>query len=162
VSGGFDFEVSPPVCRLEFIEQPVTPGQLEVRGQHIHRLILRDGPWMVGLDEPAGPIPVPAGSYAAHMVQLRHGDARAYPQVWPADRGIQRQTVIEPGQPIELVVGGPLTNMVQVKRRTHHVHFDHQLVGAGGQAYRIAEQNLPRFTVFRGEKVVATGNFEFG
>ena len=106
VSGSFDFEVSPPVCRLKFIEQPVTPGQLEVRGQHIHRLILRDGPWMVVLDEPAGTIPVPAGSYAAHMVQLRHGDARAYPQVWPADRGIQRQTVIEPGQPIELVVAG--------------------------------------------------------
>jgi hypothetical protein len=41
----------------------------------------------------------------------------------------------------------------------------YQLVGAGGEAYQLANQDRshpPEFAVFKGDKKIASGKFEFG
>jgi hypothetical protein len=161
----FDFHTSPTNGRLTLTPQSVDLGQLAVRGQFIRRLMLHDGPWTVVLDEPTGTMPVPVGTYAAYRIQLQQGDVAAYPTVWPADRGIQENVVIESGGLTQLTAGGPLTNMVEVQRRSQHVVFNHRLVGADGHSYRLTNldhSQPPRFTVYQGDQAVASGNFEFG
>jgi hypothetical protein len=165
VRAEYELEAAPPVCRVELTEQTVALGELEIAGQFVRRLVLSDGPWTAVLDEPAGAVPVPAGHYGAFLIQLQQAEALALPQVWPADRGIQRPTVVGEGRPTVLAAGGPLTNLTQVNRRRQHVVFHYQLVGAAGDVYRLVEQGRqepPGFTVYRGGQPIASGNFEFG
>jgi hypothetical protein len=165
MQGEYELEAAPPVCRVQLTEQTVALGELEIAGQFVRRLVLRDGPWTAVLDEPSGAVPVPAGNYGSFLIQLQQAEALALPQVWPADRGIQRPTVVGEGRPTVLAAGGPLTNLTQVNRRRQHVVFHYQLVGAAGDVYRLVEQGQrepPGFTVYRGGQPIASGSFEFG
>jgi hypothetical protein len=52
-----------------------------------------------------------------------------------------------------------------VQRRGHSLNLQYRLVGAGGETYQPLRQDPnepPRFTIYRGEKEIASGKFEFG
>ena len=70
----------------------------------------------------------------------------------------------EMSKPAVLTAGGPLTNSVSVSRRGRYLALNYQLVGAGGP-YQLVNQDRshpPEFTVYQGDKKVASGKFEFG
>jgi hypothetical protein len=160
----FDFGHSPPSGRLTFASTTVSTGSLEFRGAFVPRLILLEGPWTTVIDDPSGLVSVPTGIYEVYRLQVRQGTAVARPN-WLGDRGVLQRVVIEPEGVAQLTAGGPLTNMVSVKRRSQHVVFDHWLAGADGSRYQMLSPSRgepPRFTVFQGDKAIASGNFEFG
>ena len=67
--------------------------------------------------------------------------------------------------PTVLNAGGPLTNTVAVGRHGRELRLDYRLVGAGGEIYRLANQNPtgpPGFVISKEGKKLASGAFEFG
>ena len=118
---------------------------------------------MVVIDKPEAVVKVPLGSYRSSKVCLRKGDAEAY-----LDRRTQfsaaGRITVNNTKPAVLTAGGPLTNSVTVSRQGRKLSLNYQLVGAGG-AYQLVNQDrlhAPEFTVYQGDKKVASGKFEFG
>ena len=147
---------------LQFVEQSVPLGELKITGKYIQRLTLSGNsgnPWFAVLDQPAGTVRVPTGSYTQPLVQLeQHGV-----QAWCLARQV---SVLVNGQtPATLEVGGPLTNSVSVARHGSDLRLNYQLLGAGGQTYQLASvnpQHPPEFAIYHGGNKIASGSFEFG
>jgi len=151
--------------RVQLTERSVSRGDLRFTGQFIRRAILKDGPWTVVLDAPAGMVKVPVGTYGAYQIQVQKGDAGAGLDVWPADRGINKKITVAEGAAATLAAGGPLTNSVVVTRQGNNLWFSYRLVGVGGEQYRLLQQDRskpPRFAVYKGDRQLASGKFEFG
>jgi hypothetical protein len=67
--------------------------------------------------------------------------------------------------PAVLNVGGPLTNSVIASRHGQDLRLDYRLVGTGGETYQLANQDRskpPEFAIYKGDKKIASGKFEFG
>jgi hypothetical protein len=148
--------------RMQFTEHQPNLGEVRITGDFIERVTLEGGPYVVVLNKPGAMAKVPVGRYGSAKVWLRKGDAQAYldERMQAAGKGI---TVGEKA-PALLTAGGPLTNSVTVARRGENLSMDYQLVGAGG-VYQMANQDRshpPEFTVYQGDKKVASGKFAFG
>jgi hypothetical protein len=139
-------------------EQKQALGKLRIEGVHIERLVLcrKDGR-TEQLNEPNETIKLAAGEYRLQDISLKGGytcnSLRTSTYDWI--------TVTE-NEPAVLKVGAPLKQTVKIARRGYTLVLDYNLAGVGGETYGSSKSNRPVFTVFRGEKKVATGEFEFG
>jgi hypothetical protein len=64
-----------------------------------------------------------------------------------------------------LKIGGPLQSGVQALARGNMLQLDYLMKGAGGEAYTLvntARSKPPRFAIYKGERQLASGSFEFG
>jgi hypothetical protein len=62
-----------------------------------------------------------------------------------------------------LAAGGPLTNSVALSRQGASLSLSYQLLGADGGRYRLlGPRKEPEFAIYRADKKVASGKFEFG
>ena len=150
---------------LQFVEQSVPLGEMKITGRYIRRLTLSGKPWFAVLDQPAGTVRVPTGSYTQPNVQLEQSGVQAWCNAnsWPPAR--LASVLVNGRTPATLDAGGPLTNSVSVTRHGSDLRLDYQLLGAGGQAYQLAganRQHPPEFAIYHGGKKLASGNFEFG
>lgn len=148
---------------LQFVEQSAPLGELQITGQFIRRVILPGGAYLVVLDQPAPTVKVPVGNYSSPNVLLEQGGVEAYcgAMQWQSGRRIS----VDENMPGILAIGGPLTNSVAITRHGQDLRMDYRLVGAGGQAYQLANSDRshpPQFAIFKGGKKIASGNFEFG
>jgi len=151
----------PSRLKLAFTEQHPGLGELRLPGQFIHRLALESGSCLVILEQPGAVVKVPVERYTAASVRLRQGEVEAVRSPRPAAGGV---AVAETGS-AALVVGGPLTNSVNVNRRGRALVFNYQLLGAGGETYQVVRQGArkaPEFAVFQGDTKITSGKFEFG
>jgi hypothetical protein len=140
-------------------------GDLRLAGEFVRRLVLKEGPYTVVLDAPAGTVQVPVGHYSAYQVQVQKGDVIALADTELTSEGIKARLVVATNQPASLTVGGPLTNALALSRWGRSLVLNHRLVGAGGTTYRfpnLDRSKPPRFTVYHGDKKLASGNFQFG
>ncbi len=147
--------------RLEFAEERPKLGELRITGESVERVTLEGGPYRVVLSKPEAVTKVPVGYYASAKVCLRKDDVEAC-----LDDQEQRskQVMVSEQAPAVLTAGGPLTNSVAVSRRGKDLSLSYQLVGAGG-VYQMMKQDRthpPEFTVYRGDKKLASGKFQFG
>ena len=143
---------------LQFTEQTTALGEMKITGQFIGRLVLA-GVYEVVLDQPAGTVKVPTGSYNQVEVRLEKNGALAY-----RDTG-NMQISVDGKTPALLNVGGPLTNSVTANRHGQDLVMNYQLLGAGGEIYQMPAQDRtkpPKFAVYSGEKKIASGEFEYG
>ena len=148
---------------LRFTEQSVALGELKVTGKFIQRLVLPGGPYLVLLDQPAGTVKIPAGSYSQPNVRLEQNGTVANGN--PSQTPSSRRFSVDGKTPAVLNVGGPLTNSVLASRHGQDLRLDYRLIGAGGMAYQLVNENRshpPEFAVFKGDKKIASGKFEFG
>jgi hypothetical protein len=162
---------------LQFAEQSAALGELTITGQFIGRLVLQGGrnvlaggkntlaneQYVVVLDQPAGTVKIPTGSYNQVEVRLEKNGALAYLDSGPAQNG--RQISVNDKTPAVLDVGGPLTNSVTANRHGQDLVMNYQLLGAGGEIYQMPAQDRskpPKFAVYSGEKKIASGEFEYG
>ena len=149
--------------RVQFTEQSPSLGQLKITGDHLQRVTLEGGLYMVVIDKPQAVVRVPVGSYGTDKVCLKKGDSEAYLDQrnhFP-DAG---WVVVNDRKPAVLTAGGPLTNSVLLVRQGRKLSLNYQLAGAGG-AYQLVNQDRmhpPEFAVYQGDKKVASGKFEFG
>ncbi len=156
-------EVQGDVARMgvEFAEQQAKLGELRITGESVERVMLEGGGYRVVLHKPGAVVRVPAGRYTSARVCLQKGGTQAY---WDErSQGARRLTVSEQA-PAVLTAGGPLTNSVTVSRRGKNLSLSYQMVGAGG-VYAMVNQDRshpPEFTVYQGDKKVASGKFQFG
>jgi hypothetical protein len=148
--------------RIEFTEQEPSLGELRITGSFVRRVTLEGGPYMVVIDKPEAVVRVPVGSYRASKVCLRKGDAEAYLDGRTQSSG--GPIDVNGAKPAVLTAGGPLTNSVSVNRQGRKLALNYKLVGAGG-AYQLVNQDRlhpPEFTVYQGDRKIASGKFQFG
>jgi hypothetical protein len=151
---------------LRFTEQSVALGDLNITGKFIQRLVLPGETYQVVLDRPAAMVKIPTGSYHQPEVRLEQGGTAAYLNFNQPPSG--SRISVDGKTPAVLNVGGPLTNSVLVSRHGEDLRLDYRLVGVGGETYQIyqmANENRshpPEFAVFKGDKKIASGKFEFG
>jgi hypothetical protein len=148
-----------PKYRVTFKEQSPRLGELKVTGADLHRIILTAKPTMtVVLEQPAGTVKLPVGSFSLDEIWLRKGEVEA------GSFGAGRLNV-DARRPTSLVAGGPLTNSVEVKSQRESLRLDYKLLGPGGRAYQVpsrADTRPPEFAVFQGTNRLAAGKFQYG
>jgi hypothetical protein len=149
---------------LQFTEQSVALGEVKITGQFIRRLVLQGEPFLVVLDQPAGVVKIPAGSYRQPDLLLEQDGVAAFSRnsgQWQ----IGRQISVRVKSQVALNAGGPLTNSVTTGRHGQDLRLDYCLLGVGGETYQLARQDRskpPEFAVYKSGKKIASGRFEFG
>jgi len=135
-------------------------GQLRVLGDHVERLVLvGEG---TGTEETfsgdalKGGINLAPGTYRVRELVLKGGYRRA---VW---EGLS-QVKVAAGGVAELKAGAPLTQGLTVEHQGKMLVLRHELRGVGGERYLCPEAGAPpEFVVYKGERKVGGGRFEFG
>jgi hypothetical protein len=155
----FDTSSATPVCNLEFTPQQPPLTELRLSGEFVYYTVLRDtNGYTAVLREPQGTVQVPKGVYTVNAAWLKNGPAEAFQLTY-------EPMVLKTTTATNLILGGPLTNWVVLKRAGRKLQMNYQLRGADGRYYRLAEQDRtkpPEFTVFCGGKKALSGKFEFG
>jgi hypothetical protein len=155
----YEIKSGSPHYLLEFTETHPALGELKVSGASIYRLIFyRGGECAAVLDRPGPVAQLPAGRYDAAEIWLRSGAVEA------SSIGARRLD-IKAGTPATLTIGAPLTNSVKLSRNGGNLLMQYELAGAGGALYRLSGQDdakRPAWTVFQGDKCLASGKFQFG
>jgi hypothetical protein len=172
---------------VRFTEQEPALGELRITGSFIERLVLTGGPYTVVLVRPAGSVQVPVGNYNEPSVWLKQGQTEAYfdsvpksgKRTVPDDKvgGVRpisgvteagKVVVVDERRPAVLAAGGPLTNSISVTRHGRDLNLTYRLIGAGGGDYKLWEYWRtkrdwpPQFSIYQGERKIASGKFEFG
>ena len=134
--------------------------RLTLEGQSITRLILRrkENGQREEFRRPEQSIELPIGQYRVQEIHLEGGytcntlrDPKQY---------LIRVTLDEPAT---LKLGGPLKPTVNVERQGRQLVMSYSLFGVGGELYTNGNTaNPPRFTVYRGDKIIASDTFEYG
>jgi hypothetical protein len=148
---------------LRFTEQSVALGDLKITGQFIQRLLLPGETYQVVLDRPAATVKIPTGSYHQPEVRLEQGGTAAFLNSGQPQSG--NRISVDGKTPAVLNVGGPLTNSVLASRHGEDLRLDYRLIGVGGETYQMANENRshpPEFAIYKGDKQIASGKFEFG
>ena len=138
-------------------EQNSALGELRLQGEDIERVVLQTGDKSRTIEQPGQSIMLEPGVYAVREVHLKRGFTHynhREPRITPVQVG--------PGAPVIVKVGGPLRQVVKVQRRGQLLIMDYQLIGAGGEWYGVSTGHRPSFTVYKGDKKIASGKFEFG
>ena len=140
-------------------EQDSALGELKLEGKYIDRLVLqrKDG-HREEFSRPAETIKLPVGAYQLWESRLQGG----YTCYASRDSKIDLVTVA-PEKPAVLKVGAPLKQIVKAQRRGRILALNYELLGVGGEKYIGGNRSKPpTFTVYKGDKEVASGKFEFG
>ena len=131
-------------------------GELKLQGKYIKRLVLRrkDGR-TERFDRPAETIKLPSGEYRLLEAHLKGGYTfRFLSGDW---------ITVSEDKPAVLKVGAPLKQTVKAQRRGRILALTYQLLGVGGEMYTGANRNKPpTFTVYKGDREIASDKFEFG
>ena len=145
--------------RLELVPQQTPLGELRVSGEGVHRLVLESrGDYTAIFDAPSGVLRVPLGTYNRTQVRLQKGDNEAFGD-FDAAVTVSDKTVAT------LPVGGPLTNSVTVSRAGRWLQLSYKLIGISGRPYELVdrgERKAPEFAIYKGDRRLATGKFQFG
>lgn len=153
------FEGAQRQLRLTLRPKTVPLGEVRLLGGHIRRLQLQGDSLAVLVDQPESTLRVPTGSYQRRGVVLEANGVRAVPQ----HDSVPGQMRVEASQALELKLGGPLTNVVDITRNADRLQLDYRLVGGDGENYRLlGDRSPPGFRILREGKEVAAGSFEFG
>ena len=137
-------------------------GRLKIVGKGIEHLIL------VGknnkrheFDTPGEVLSLPPGKYHTEQVRLKGGfSCNTY------SRASTDSFKIDPNSTTELKMGAPLTQTITVNRKGKILQLGYGLHGIGGEEYTeytsANRSKPPKFAVYKGDKKVGGGKFEFG
>ena len=140
-------------------DQPQSPrGQLKIEGTHINRLFLeRDDGHTEDWSNLNGSIELPVGTYQVKQLTLKDSytcQAGSLTKLGPIE--------INADTPAVLKAGGPLRQSIEINRRSRTLILNYRLHGIGGEEYAPHSGAHAKFTVYSGEKAIATGAFEYG
>jgi len=137
-------------------------GMLHLDGTGIERLVLRDSAGQSKvLPRPGAEVSLPEGDYRVYEIMLRGGHFCHGRQI-PADQQVVR---IRGRTPATLRLGAPLRQEVQVTRHGAVLALSYSLVGRGGESYwpaRGGNTQPPEFTIYQGQRKLASGTFRPG
>ena len=137
-------------------EEDSAMGELKLEGKYIERLVLRRKDHRTErFDQPSEIIKLPVGEYRLLEAHLKHG-------YWFHFLSRDWVTVAE-DKPAVLKVGAPLKQTVKAQRQGKFLVLNYKLLGVGGEIYTSSNRNKPpTFTIYKGDKEIASDKFEFG
>ena len=138
-------------------EQPIM-YELKLEGKNIEQLILQSGDQKQTYNQPGKSIMLEPGTYQVFHLQLKGGFT--YNPYGNTTRLGSIQ--IKPGEPVILKAGGPLEQHIKVQRKGQLLTMDYQLIGAAGESYRNDRRHPPIFKIYKADKEIASGKFQFG
>jgi len=138
-------------------EQPIK-FELKLEDGNIEILILQSGDQKQTFDRPGKSIMLEPGTYQVFYLQLKGGFI--YNAYWDTTRLGPIQ--VGPGEPAILKAGGPLEQRITVQRKGQLLAMDYRLIGAAGESYRNDRRYPPTFTIYKGDKEITSGKFQFG
>jgi len=141
-------------------DSPAT-GELHIEGGGITNLTLESEQGQhPRFSAPGEILTLPAGKYRLSEVALE-GGYTCPTYLMPKEQG--QWITVAPGQPATLKVGAPLRQVVRVERRARSMILNYELHGQAGERYVPATRSgPPTFVVYKGEREVASGDFEYG
>ncbi len=134
-------------------------SELKLQGKHINYLVLRrkDG-YSEKFNRPAETIEMPVGEYRLQEVRLEGGYTCP-----PLSVSGRDWITVGEDKPSMLKVGAPLKQTVRVQRQGRILILNYELLGVGGEKYTGPDMSKPpTFTVYKGDKEIASDKFEFG
>lgn len=142
------------------VEQPAGNSlryELILEGDHIKKLTLLDEQ---GRSKeftcPGSSVLLPPGRYSIQEVEMQPGHTSV-----PYDASAQ--VVIAPDKPYSLGIGSPPMPSLAVKRAGRLLKMDCQLLDTRGEPRRTTQRdNPPKWAVYRGDELIASGLFEYG
>ncbi len=141
-------------------KQDPTTGELKLEGKSIQRLILRreDNNEREEFRRPEQIIKLPTGKYYLHEVHLEGG------YICYASKGPKRHLAsVTSDEPATLKIGAPLKQTIKVNRQGRNLVMNYELLGVGGEKYSSSDRSKPpTFTVYKGDKEIASDKFEYG
>ncbi len=136
-------------------------GTLHVEGQGIDLLVLRDDAGQEKtVRRPEAEMVLPPGRYRLERIVLQGGRSCR-----PGEPLLDRRLTVDPNTPATLRVGAPLRQVIEAHRQGSIMSLTYELVGQGGECYDIRQDlqdRSPAFAVYRGDRKVGSGDFEFG
>ena len=147
-------QIEPPTPEKEQIS-----GEIIIEGNFIQRLVLvNQNNKRETFNSPGERIHLPTGEYRLLEVILTNNYSGHF---YPA--GGYDWFMVTPDKPTRIKVGGPLKQKIYVNRRGRILMLSYQLVGIGNGTYVSANRDKPpRFTVYKVEKEIISGSFEYG
>lgn len=133
-------------------------GELKIEGEHINRLVLDgDGSQTESWSDPNATVSLPVGTYTVRELTLMDDLAVQNPNALG-------RIEITKDAPAVLKAGGPLRQMIDIRRHGRTLTLHYRLVGIGEEAYRSPRRPEQRgtFTVYCGDKAIGQGAFEYG
>ena len=167
---GFIFAKGAAGSELAAIFKDATParGELRIEGELIEHLVL-SGPRQVDLQKPGKIVQVPEGTYRVKRVDLvTSWGVRFTAERFYGSTGQFPPVKIVLGKQAVLKIGAPLINGLWPERSGDSIKLTHVLTGAGGEIYerdlfgsRGRRNDPPAFKVYQGDKLLASGIFEY-
>ena len=143
----------------EAMKQNSAVGEIKLQGENIEYLVLvrKDGRRET-ISRPKVTVKLPVGEYRLQEVRLRGG------YICRSSRTPTRDWItVAEDKPAVLKVGAPLKQTVKAQRRGRILALNYELLGVGGEMYVSANRSKPpTFTVYKGDKEIASDKFEFG
>ena len=134
-------------------------GRLKIDSQYVEHLVLVDDRGRrKEFENPAETLDLPPGKYRLQEVKLT-GGYQSY--AWN-NQDLEWVTVSSE-EPADLKFGPPLSQFLVVTRQRSILKFDYKLIGRAGEYYSLSERkNAPEFAVYKGDKKITSGKFEYG
>ncbi len=157
----FGTEAEGRLMTASFTEINSDLGELILEGQHVRRLVLEGGALVV-LDQPPRSMLLPVDKYRIQAVYLQL--APREPTLFGSAGGIS-QLSVRTGAPCRLKLGGPLESTVIAGAAGDMLQLSYFLKGSGGEQYSLNNANRgrpPRFAIYKGDRQLVAGNFQFG
>ncbi len=145
-----------------FTELTVPLGELDLDGQFIQRLVLDGDAGLAILDAPGRITSLPADKYRVQGIYLQSGSGKT--ALTSAAPDVPQFSVVA-GAPSRLKAGGPLESSVTVSASGKMLDLNYILKGVGGEKYSVVNpdrNNPPKYSIYRGDRLLGTGGFEFG
>jgi hypothetical protein len=139
--------------------QEPNQGELKLECKYIKQLVLesKDGERQ-RFDQPAESIKLAAGQYRVREVHLEGGYDCIIWQFSDKD-----WITVDANKPRILKVGAPLKQIVNAQRQGRLLELGYDLIGIGGETYTASDRSKPpRFTAYKGNRKIASGEFEYG
>ena len=136
-----------------------------ILGKHIRSLSLVDqyGQFAASRSRRASMF-LPPGQYTIQQIDLDGGFFSTRQDFAHPEKPLK----LAPGTPCRFDIRTPLTPSVTVKRAGRLLTLDYQLLDGDGRKYRrngpaVTDSSLkPKFAVYQGDRLMDSGNFEYG
>ncbi len=161
---GFSFGQGTETAPLtaSFTEMTVPLGELALDGQFVRRLVLDGEAGLAILDVPGQITSLPVDKYRIHGIYLQSGASKTTLTSTAPD--VPQFSVVA-GTPSRLKAGGPLESSVTVSASGKMLDLNYILKGVGGEKYSVSNPDRnkpPKYFIYRGDRLLGTGGFEFG
>jgi hypothetical protein len=159
----FKFEAGsgPAALLAAFTEVSSPMAELNLDGESIQLLILRSDSGIALLDSPAHRVSLPVDRYRIHSM-----DVRSFQRTFKlANANVIPEFTPVAGAPFHLKAGGPLTSSATAEAFGSMLNLSYVLKGIGGEVYTVTDTNRsqpPKWSVYKGNRLLAAGSFEFG